>query len=436
MKLTKEDFFNFLKKNIPLQHLARQYGLRHVPGNWKRWKYEFLNSSKTIDQTSDILGFFDEKTTSEEECASSVEKPEHDKKVYFSACYKDEENGNLKIMPIEEYCFHYNLPYEDVSSYKLIKHNGGAYYNIFFREKNKKIDDDSLDGIKQIEIALQKWANGKGKVNRNFQEKKKHGDAVIVISDLHLGSLVTGLIKTPNFSKEICIEYLESAVDEINKQVYDNAHVFILGDLVETISGLNHINSWQELGHKEHGANIIKIATEVLHEHFLSKIQRLKNIKIVAGNHDRLTAQKDADPECSGANLIAWGLSLLGYNIEYNSLCIRNEVDDICYVLLHGDKGISRKQTKEIVWDYGKQGIFNVVLEGHLHSRMERTVNRKLPQLKHLEHCDTVDTRRFICPSFFTGNFYSESNGWTSTPGFKIIKSNGKGRPNVFDYTL
>ena len=38
--------------------------------------------------------------------------------------------------------------------------------------------------------------------------------------------------------------------------------------------------------------------------------------------------------------------------------------------------------------------------------------------------------------SFFTGNFFSESLGYTSESGFVITEDNGKGVPNVFYYAV
>lgn len=431
MKLNKEAFFDELRKGKTQNKIAREQGLNNTPGHWNKWRREF---NRKYPEHAQSIG--DKGVPSTSEVDTRKLKGEHDQEIYFSAAKIID--GELKVMPIEEYCEHYGLDHESVVSYKLIKHNGGAYYNIGFAEKQKPQNHapDSR-GIEQTKQVLRDWIT-QDKIS-NLQPttySNAFGDIVIVLSDLHLGALVTGLQKTSDFSKKICMDYLMKAAQEVNNLAYDNAHVHILGDLVETVSGLNHINSWQSIGSGDYGANIIRQATEIIHECFLSKIPGLKSVKMVSGNHDRLSAQKDVDPEYGGASLVAWGLGLIGYNVEYHPICVRHEVDGICYILLHGDRGISKKQTKEIVWDYGKQGVFNVVLEGHLHSRMERTVNKKLPDLKHLEHSDTVDTRRFVCPSFFTGNLYSESNGWTSTPGFKIIRSNGKGKPNVFDYTL
>ena len=49
---------------------------------------------------------------------------------------------------------------------------------------------------------------------------------------------------------------------------------------------------------------------------------------------------------------------------------------------------------------------------------------------------DAVDHRRMNCPSFFTGNYYSETLGYTSESGFVITEDNGQGVPNVFYYAV
>ena len=178
------------------------------------------------------------------------------------------------------------------------------------------------------------------------------------------------------------------------------------------------------------GAEVVKLCCNVLHEKFLSKIDNLKTVKIVAGNHDRLTSGKDEDAEGGAANLIAWGLSLIGYDIEFNAIEISHKVDDICHVLLHGHHLISKNSTAEICWKYGEHGVYNVVSEGHLHTMMEKV--KPIYTIKD----DSIDHRRIVCPSFFTGNFYSETLGYSSNSGFVIFRNNGKGVPHMFCYSV
>lgn len=58
-------------------------------------------------------------------------------------------NEDSGMMDIDEYCEHYGLPREDISSYKLVSHTGTPYFNIAFRdrvmdEEIKEIDFDAI----------------------------------------------------------------------------------------------------------------------------------------------------------------------------------------------------------------------------------------------------------------------------------------------------
>jgi hypothetical protein len=259
--------------------------------------------------------------------------------------------------------------------------------------------------------------------------------AVVVIADLHLGAYIDGLIRTKDYSIPILISYLEQIVSDVNACNYQEVHVVFLGDMIESFTGLNHKNSWKGLQKGMIGAEVIKFSVKILHEKLLSKINNLKKVKMVAGNHDRLTSDKDEDTDGGACDLIAFGLELVGYDVEFHSTVISSEIDGINYVLLHGHKGISRKQTKDICWDFGKKGIYNVILEGHLHSIIQKlSVNMK--GKFNIIKDDSVDHIRMNARSLFTGNGYSEDLGYSSNAGFSIITNNGKGLPNINNILL
>jgi len=125
----------------------------------------------------------------------------------------------------------------------------------------------------------------------------------------------------------------------------------------------------------------------------------------------------------------------MGYSVEFNPLVITHTIGNISHILTHGHHGISKKTTQQICWDYGQQGKFNLICEGHLHSIFDSLPIRAREKYKTIKD-DSVDHRRMVCPSFFTGNFYSESLGYTSQSGFVITEDNGKGIPNVFYYAI
>lgn len=291
-------------------------------------------------------------------------------------------------------------------------------------------EEKTAEDIKQI---LLKEFENVVKFETTFINGNKVGN--VIIADLHLGAYIDGLVNTRDYSIPILINYLESIVQNVNLMNYSEVNILFLGDMIESFTGLNHKNSWKGLQKGMIAAEVIKFSVNILHEKLLSKINNLNLIKLVAGNHDRLTSDKDEDTDGGACDLIAFGLDLRGYNIEFHPTVISCEIDGINYILLHGHKGISRRATKDICWDFGKKGIYNVVLEGHLHSIIQKmSVNMK--GKFNIIKDDSVDHIRMNARSLFTGNGYSEDLGYTSNAGFSIITNNGKGLPNINNILL
>lgn len=304
---------------------------------------------------------------------------------------------------------------------------------VITKEKNeieKLIDDLSFEEIKVILI---KEFSDIIKVESKVVNGSRVGN--VVIADLHLGAYIDGLIITKKYSIPILIEYLEQIANIVNQNNYDEVNVLFLGDMIESFTGLNHKNSWKGLQKGMIGAEVIKFSVNILHEKLLSKIHNLNKVKLVAGNHDRLTSDKDEDTDGGACDLIAFGLELRGYNVEFNPTVISTEIDGINYILLHGHKGISRKATKDLCWDFGKKGMYNVILEGHLHSIIQK-LSVNLKGKFNIIKDDSVDHIRMNARSLFTGNGYSEDLGYTSNAGFSIITNNGKGLPNINNILL
>lgn len=331
-------------------------------------------------------------------------------------------DNNNKLMDIDSYCEFYKIPRSEVRSYKLVTHTGVPYYNIASGNVEDEESELSIDEIKNIL-----------RTNYNYTCKNVNtGNRIIVVSlaDLHIGAYVDNLVKTKSFSIGKVIELLEESSLLINEYNAKQVHIRLLGDLIESFTGLNHKNSWKGLQKGMIGAEVVKFATKILHENFLSKINNLESVSIIAGNHDRVTSAKDEDTEGDAANLISWGLDLIGYNVKYNPFVLSEVIDGINYIDLHGHDFISRKSTKDICWDYGKQGVFNFIREGHLHSIIEKLSASQISKFQTVKD-DSIDHRRMNIPSFFTGNSYSERLGYTSNSGFIVSYNNGKGVPNV-----
>ena len=110
-------------------------------------------------------------------------------------------------------------------------------------------------------------------------------------------------------------------------------------------------------------------------------------------------------------------------------------MDGINHINLHGDKGISRKSTEKIILDYGIQGEYNLINEGHLHSVIEKLSIKQREKFEIVKD-DSINHRRFYLPSFFTGNYYSATLGYTTNSGYFSIWNNGKNKPQFFNGSI
>lgn len=253
----------------------------------------------------------------------------------------------------------------------------------------------------------------------------------IVLSDLHIGALVKQLSITPDFNLEILDTYLDEIVSIVNNKKDKNNHIFILGDLIESFNGFNHKNSWKSLVEDAYGADIIITTYEIL-SRFINKLNSVKSITIVGGNHDRIHENKEVSEKGDVAKIISYFLEkkFPSVDVIYDDVITSKEVDGINYVMTHGHYGLLNKNTLgELLFSYGKQNMFNLLLSGHIHSR-KSTYPDRMGIMK-----DFAQYRHIVAPSIFTGNFFSESSGWTSSGGFLII-TNKDGLPLIEDIPL
>lgn len=263
------------------------------------------------------------------------------------------------------------------------------------------------------------------------RKAKGAGTGVAVISDFHIGAKVTDMLQTDDFSYDVVVDRLNQAALQINRLNYKKVEVAMLGDFIETFTGLNHMNSWQQLEYGGYGANVTIIAYNILRD-FLEQINNLKGVSVVSGNHDRTTIKADIDSQGGVAQILAFMLEQSGFDVKFSHALVSENIDGIRYIFTHNHLGLSKNDMVQTFWEYGEQGVYNVLLGGHFHSRRGKTQYKKIDNI----HWDQANYRSISVAPIFTGNWYSESNGWSSTSGITILENNGDGRPNVFDFTL
>lgn len=298
----------------------------------------------------------------------------------------------------------------------------------FKRRRDAGIDWSAT--VEEMSAMMKKRHTGKAAGN---------GVGFVCTADFHLGAYIDDLIRSDKFNITVLTEYLSRTAEIVNSKKYKEVHVGLLGDFIESFTGLNHTNSWKGLGKGMYGTHAVVLCSQILTE-FLSGINNLSSVSMVSGNHDRVTSDKEGDQKGEVGQILHHLLSIsLDVPVTYHPMVLNVIVDDISYVLTHGHLPFSNKEVAKILFDYGKQGMFNVLLKGHTHSRETKKTYRKKNMQWNDEmvvHMDEVDYRAITAPPMFTGNFFSEALGYSSSAGFIEIQNNGKGRINVFDYCL
>ena len=88
-------------------------------------------------------------------------------------------NKHGEFMNITEMCKYYNLPLDDVHSYKIVSHTGTPYYNILFKE----------NVLEREEIDFEEIARKYSKPQKKVKTKALNSDTFdrLVFTDVHIG---------------------------------------------------------------------------------------------------------------------------------------------------------------------------------------------------------------------------------------------------------
>lgn len=136
--------------------------------------------------------------------------------------YKDDSNPvsvlsalrtDGSIMNITEYCETYNLPYDQVKSYKLVTHTGkGAYYNIASNNVSTSFDldtfkDDLLESIEKISTRPRTLI-------RNVSNQSSEGHLLVVDpADVHIQKLATVFETGDEYNSQIACQRVREGIE-------------------------------------------------------------------------------------------------------------------------------------------------------------------------------------------------------------------------------
>lgn len=247
--------------------------------------------------------------------------------------------------------------------------------------------------------------------------------AVVHVCDIHIGADIEAEKNLPAYNAKVIADKLRQVAEDVNQRSPKKVSLVINGDLIETFTGLNHINSWKNIDKKYgYGVQATIKAIELLSE-FISQVNNVQDVVIVSGNHDRSSSNNKEDVDGEVAQWVHYVLSKTyrTLNVVWSKDVHTLKIDNCGFVFTHGHLGISKKNPDHIVDLYGYHGLYNLVILGHLHTRKVRE--------------DGMYNRVMNAPSIFTGNNYSKGLGYTSLPGYLYITVQKK-LPVVVDVPL
>ena len=266
---------------------------------------------------------------------------------------------------------------------------------IIYQEQKKRVIADQVVDALESELA-----SIKVHVPQVTVKDSKIERLYVVISDLHIG--IEG--KEP-----IIRDRLSMVAEEVLSLSPKAVSVIILGDIIESFTGTNKNDTWQNLSLRGFGSQIVMTAVDIITGFVATFASLDAECYCVPGNHDRMTSSKKDDPVGQIGLLIYEFCRRLLPGVQFYiepDVCSFPIDDRHDFVALHGDKGFSRKTGLEIKSLYGTRE-YTLVLRGHYHHRQIQS--------------DTDVVRYITVPGIVGETPYSESIGERSPAGFMMF---------------
>ena len=269
------------------------------------------------------------------------------------------------------------------------------------------------------------------KINVIRDDVNKVKEINVIIADIHAGGKSDKTALSAKWDMEMLVEKLERVAQLTNEYKAASVNLVILGDLVETVSGVNHPDAWKGIEHGMHGSQIIILTQELLVKHLINKIVNLKTIVATGGNHDRLQASnKLAD---TGATdlifyMIKERLRITKSDIQvvYDPLVVSFKTKYFGIIGVHGDKGLHKRELSFITQKFAiDRDQYQFVFSAHLHSFFCKAND------------DQDFGRRVTIPAIVTGNEYSDVTvGRSAKSGMIIVKPNIFNQPDMIVHNI
>jgi len=253
-------------------------------------------------------------------------------------------------------------------------------------------------------------------------------DIVLHTADWHNGALAKGLPNVPDFDHEILKGHIHKMVDLVRTDFPESrVHLHFGGDIMETVTGMNHPDSWKNIEPGYYGSKAI-LSSEQLLLNLITGLQA-HSMRAVTGNHGRLTSDRKKDHSGEAELIIYEHLRqrLPGIDIQYSETEAIQIVGGIGYLLSHGHLRLSGKSEQNIIQaiirKFNKPVDFVLYEQGHEHARDIKA--------------DTNLFRHLVMPALFTGHDYNERNGYGQLAGFLVSYVHPHtGKLKIEDYSL
>ena len=301
------------------------------------------------------------------------------------------------------------------------------------RKNRKNVEDMKLDQGWRQEIISDMLAEypmvSEIKVSRD--NNNKVDEISVILADIHAGGKSEKTKLSGEWSVDEMIIKLNRIAKVANSYKAAKVNLVILGDLVETVSGINHPDSWKGIEGGMFGSNVIIQTQEMLVKELINKVTNLNKIVATGGNHDRLQASNKMS-DVGATDLIFYmigeRLKLTKSTVEliYDPVIVSFKTGAFGIIGVHGDKGLHNRELSYVTQKFAAdRDQYQFVFSAHLHSFFCK------------RNDDQEFGRRVTIPAIITGNDYSDIQiGRASKSGVVVVKENMFNEPDMIVHNL
>lgn len=285
-------------------------------------------------------------------------------------------------------------------------------YDETLRRKYKQIvDKNNLSKVWENEVLSDLLDRLPSATNISLPVSKASDieELLVGIADLHAGAKFNNNLISADFSYDILVNKLQNVSALTNRKRAKDVHLFIAGDLVESLSAVMHPDQFKGMEQDGYGADVIFKTYEMIVDNLVNEIFNLKSIIFVAGNHDRSNPSNKL-MDSMAVDILVYMLRerLKGkVKVEYNPHIIGCDFKGFGVVGCHGHKGLHKRESSFLVENFAvDRNKFQFILNAHYHAFICKNND------------DSFNHIKVTIPSIVTGNLYSDLDiGRSARPG-------------------